>query len=358
MSAPGRRSGPLHSLTDAADSALIGSRGWRRIRSTSRLVSEFIARLRGRSDILDVEPNYIVQATTTVPNDPMFGNLWGLLNAAHPGADVHVTSAWDIVTGATANVIGVVDSGVDYTHPDLAANMWSAPDDFTITVGGHGITCLKGSHGFNAILLTCDPKDDYFHGTHVAGTIGAVGNNVYGAVGVNWSTRIMALKFLAANGSGRTADAVNAIDFAIKSKGGTSLRTEGAPTSACCRTVGEGELSPPRSVTRSPQQAMPTCCSLRPPAMRHRTTTPHPRIRQVIPKTTSSPSRPRTKPMASRRSPTTARRASTSPRRATTSTRQCRAADSAPRAARRWRRHTCRGQRCSSCPRVVSTRRT
>ena len=167
-------------------------------------MSELIARLRGRSDVLDVEPNYIVQATTTVPNDPMFGNLWGLLNAAHPGADVHVTSAWDIVTGATANVIGVVDSGVDYTHPDLAANMWSAPDDFTITVGGHGITCLKGSHGFNAILLTCDPKDDYFHGTHVAGTIGAVGNNAYGAVGVNWSTRIMALKFLAANGVGST----------------------------------------------------------------------------------------------------------------------------------------------------------
>jgi subtilisin family serine protease len=115
-------------------------------------------------------------------------------------------------------VVGVIDTGIDYTHPDLAANAWSAPAAFSVSIGGATITCPAGSHGFNAIINSCDPKDDHNHGTHVSGTIGAVGNNATGVVGVNWTTRIMGLKFLNSAGSGSTSDAIKAIEFAIQAK--------------------------------------------------------------------------------------------------------------------------------------------
>ena len=123
-----------------------------------------------------------------------------------------------MTTRDRAIVTGVVDTGVDYTHPDLAGNVWSAPASFTVNVGGKSITCAAGTHGFNAILKTCNPMDDNGHGTHVSGTIGATGNNAVGVTGVNWTTQIMGAKFLDASGSGSTADAINAIEFAVQAK--------------------------------------------------------------------------------------------------------------------------------------------
>src|SRR5207302_2005115 len=151
---------------------------------------------------------------------------WGLQNIGQvisnvsgtPGADIHATSAWAISTGSKTNTIGVIDTGIDYNHPDLAANVWSAPTAFTVTIGGQPITCPAGSHGFNAITRSCDPMDDHYHGTHVAGTIGAVANNAAGVSGVNWTASIMGLKFLDSTGSGSTADAIDAIDFALQAK--------------------------------------------------------------------------------------------------------------------------------------------
>ena len=129
-------------------------------------------------------------------------------------------------TGSTDNVVAVIDTGVDFTHTDLASNMWSAPSAFTVTVAGRAITCPAGSHGFNAMAfqlgqpanVVCSPADDNSHGTHVAGTIGATGDNGLGVAGINWTTRIMALKFLDSSGSGSVVDAINAIDFAIQVK--------------------------------------------------------------------------------------------------------------------------------------------
>jgi len=115
-------------------------------------------------------------------------------------------------------VVGIVDTGFDYTHPDLQANTWSAPSSFTVSIGGSPITCPAGSHGFNAILWICDPMDDYMHGTHVSGIIGAAGNNNLGVAGVNWTAQMMGLKFLDSEGYGYTSDAVNAIEFAIQAK--------------------------------------------------------------------------------------------------------------------------------------------
>jgi subtilisin family serine protease len=198
----------------------------RRVHSRSFDVATLIAFLRTHPSVSYVEPNYILHAAT-IPNEPQFANLWGLRNVGQSvdgmaggstGADIHATSAWNVSTGSRRNVVAVIDTGVDYTHPHLSANVWSAPAAFSVTINGTTITCAAGTHGYNAITGTCDPLDDNDHGSHVAGTIGAVGQNSLGVVGVNWTTSIMGSKFLDATGTGTLADAINAIEFAIQAK--------------------------------------------------------------------------------------------------------------------------------------------
>jgi subtilisin family serine protease/PKD repeat protein len=213
----------------------VGGAGVRLLRSRSKNTATLINELSARSDVLYVEPNYVIHVAAT-PNDSIFSQIWGLQNlgqvvgssAGTPGADISASSAWDISTGSPANVVAVVDTGVDYNHPDLAANMWSAPIPFFVTIGGQTIRCEAGTHGFNAITKTCDPMDEYNHGTHVAGTIGATGNNGAGVTGVNWTSSIMAVKFIDATGSGTLSDAIDAIEFTIQAKatfaGGANVR--------------------------------------------------------------------------------------------------------------------------------------
>jgi hypothetical protein len=134
------------------------------------------------------------------------------------GSDIDAPAAWDITTGSRKNVIGVLDTGIDYTHPDLAANIWSAPAPFQVTIGGVTISCAAGTHGFNAVARTCDPMDDQTHGTHVAGTIGARGNNTLGVSGLNWIASMMAIKVLGASGSGTVSDVVAGLQFAVQAK--------------------------------------------------------------------------------------------------------------------------------------------
>lgn len=189
----------------------------RRLHSRSQSTQALLVALSHNPVVEYAEPNYVVHAIAT-PNDPRYGELWGLKNtgqiiqgfAGKAGADIKAEGAWDVSTGSSTVVVGVVDTGVDYTHPDLSANSWSNPG----SIGG----CAAGTHGFNAITKTCNPMDDQYHGTHVAGTIGASGNNGVGVVGVNWTTSIMGLKFLDSTGSGTTADAISAIDFAVNAK--------------------------------------------------------------------------------------------------------------------------------------------
>jgi subtilisin family serine protease len=207
----------LHQQIDADRDQELGSIGVRRFRSRSIDGAALLAFFRSHPAVEYAEPNFVLQATQ-VPNDPYFPQLWGLQNMTQPGADIGAAAAWDVSIGAASTVVGVIDTGIDYTHQDLAANVWSAPSTFTVTVGGVSITCAAGTHGFNALTMTCDPMDDNNHGTHVSGTIGAAGNNGVGVVGVNWTTSIIGAKFLDASGSGSTADAVNAIDFVIKTK--------------------------------------------------------------------------------------------------------------------------------------------
>jgi hypothetical protein len=216
----------VRAIADTDRDEQVGRLGVRRLRSRSLDVAALLATLQQRGDVEYAEPNYIVHAIGTVPNDTYFAYLWGLQNTGQligsqnglPGADIGATLAWDVTRGSRANVVAVIDTGIDYTHPDLQANVWSAPSAFTVSIGGHAISCAAGTHGFNAITLTCDPRDDNNHGTHVSGTIGAVGNNATGVAGVNWVASVMAAKFLDSTGSGTVADAINAIEFTIQAK--------------------------------------------------------------------------------------------------------------------------------------------
>jgi len=160
-----------------------------------------------------------VHVFQTVPNDSQYTRLWGLNNTGQtggtPDADIDAPEAWNISTGSSQIVVGVIDTGVDYTHPDLAANIWTNPGE----IAGNGIDddgngFVDDVHGYDFVNNDGDPMDDNDHGTHVAGTIAGVGNNGLGVAGVNWSSSIMGLKFLSAGGSGYTSDAVRAINYA------------------------------------------------------------------------------------------------------------------------------------------------
>jgi subtilisin family serine protease len=215
------------SLANASLIRSIGSAnlGLFHMRSTTMNTQALLKMMQNVSGVIYAEPNYIVETQLT-PNDTQFGQLWGMNNtgqtvsgqAGIADADIDATEAWDVSTGSSSVVVGVIDTGVDYNHPDLAPNIWSAPAAFTVTVGGQTINCPAGSHGFNAVANTCNPLDDNNHGSHVSGTIGARGNNSSGVAGVNWTTSIMGLKFLSASGSGNTADAIECIQFAIQAK--------------------------------------------------------------------------------------------------------------------------------------------
>jgi subtilisin family serine protease len=212
--------------SDLTSAEAVGRAGALRLRSRNRNVAALLQAYRSRSDVLYAEPNYLWRAED-IPNDAFFGQQWALRNTGQaifgttgtPGADIKATQAWDITEGSRNVVVGVLDGGVDYNHPDLAANIWSAPTPFSVIIGGQLITCAAGTHGFNAITRTCDPMDEDGHGTHVAGIIAGTGNNGVGVSGINRVGSIMGLKFISATGAGTTVDAIAAIDFAIQVKG-------------------------------------------------------------------------------------------------------------------------------------------
>ena len=175
---------------------------------------------RANPNVLYAEPNYIVHAFTT-PNDPQFPSQWNLQNTGQlqgtSGADIHAAQAWTLTTGSSSVVVAVIDTGVDYNHLDLAQNIWTAAAPFeAVDINGSPKTCPAGSRGFNAVFGLCDPMDDNGHGTHVSGTIGAVGNNRLGVSGVNWQVQILPCKFLASDGSGAVSGAIECLEV-IKS---------------------------------------------------------------------------------------------------------------------------------------------
>ncbi|NOX53028.1 MAG: S8 family serine peptidase, partial [Planctomycetes bacterium] len=166
-----------------------------------------------------------------VPNDPRFQHLYGLENTGQTGgtsdADIDAPEAWEITTGSRDIVVAIIDSGVDYTHPDLAANIWTNPGE----IPNNGIDddqngFVDDVHGYDFRNNDGDPMDDRGHGTHVAGTIAAVGNNGIGVTGINWTSSVMPLKFLDDRNQGATSDAIAAINYAVemRKKYGVNVR--------------------------------------------------------------------------------------------------------------------------------------
>lgn len=161
-----------------------------------------------------------VRKDMTFPADPRFDNQWGLHNTGQNGglvdADIDAPEAWSKSTGARRVIVAVLDSGVDYNHSDLKANMWINQGE----IGGNGLDddgngYVDDVYGINTLLGNGDPMDDDGHGTHVAGIIGAVGNNGTGVSGVCWTCSLMAIKFLDEEGDGWLSNELEGMEYAV-----------------------------------------------------------------------------------------------------------------------------------------------
>ena len=183
--------------------------------ATLQAVPAALDALDERSSMVQVaEPDFVRQALL-VPNDPQYvnGTLWGLNQISD--ADIDAPEGWDVRTSAGSLIVAVVDTGVRYTHQDLAANMWRNPGE----VAGNGVDddgngFVDDVYGCNAYGRNGNPMDDNGHGSHCSGTIGGVGNNGVGVTGVAWGVKLMACKFLSSTGSGTDSDAITCIDYA------------------------------------------------------------------------------------------------------------------------------------------------
>lgn len=173
-------------------------------------VERTAAALERRPDVRWAEPNHRYEPVAT-PSDPKYldNTLWGLNK-------IHAPEAWDLTTGSAGITVAVVDTGVDYTHPDLAANIWTNPGEVAadgLDNDGDGyVDDVRGWNFAGGANPSDDPLDTDGHGTHVAGTLGAVGNNGVGVTGVNWNVRVMPLR--AGDESLFDFDIAQAFDFA------------------------------------------------------------------------------------------------------------------------------------------------
>lgn len=163
----------------------------------------------------------LLRDVTGRPNDPQFDQQWALNNLGQDGgkerADIDALKAWLKTRGSDKVVVAVLDSGVDYTHKDLVANMWFRPDSVP-QYADDELGTFDDVNGYDADANAPDPMDDNGHGTHCAGIIGAEGDNNEGIAGINWNVSIMPLKFLGRGGFGTTKNAIEAINYAIDRK--------------------------------------------------------------------------------------------------------------------------------------------
>ena len=185
----GRVTASYGSLSEAKGASFV------RIQSDTETNDALIAKLRAQSDVVAVSPNYKVRIANTLPNDPIVpssdNGLWGLDAIGAP-------ALWDTATGSDNIYVAVIDTGVDYTNPDLT-------DNVDRTYSRNFCTSDKSAY-----------MDDNGHGTHVSGTIGARGNNGRGGVGVNWNVKIIALKTMSADGTGYVSDIISALDYLVE----------------------------------------------------------------------------------------------------------------------------------------------
>ncbi len=195
----------------------------------------------GEFNIVERNTNIRIKSVNEVmPRDPKWLAQWSFKNYGQSslggiegaaGADIGTTKAWNLSTGSRKIVVAVIDTGIDYSHPDLRSNIWtntaelngaSGVDDdgngFTDDIYGYDFSSDGRTELHYGQLGDADPMDGYGHGTHVAGTIGAVGNNAQGVAGINWQVSLMAVKFLSDAGFGAASDEYRSIRYATKMK--------------------------------------------------------------------------------------------------------------------------------------------
>ncbi|MGB9178452.1 MAG: S8 family peptidase, partial [Pyrinomonadaceae bacterium] len=206
--------------------------GLRRVRVSPEQTDAAIDALKERADVLYAEPVYLVHTDAT-PNDTRYTDLWALRNTGQSGglagADIDAEQAWNTTTGSSSVVVGVIDEGIYITHEDLQANIWTNPGEVAnngVDDDGNGfIDDVNGWDFANNDKTVYDGPSSIgpgvnpafvvdAHATHVAGTIGAVGNNGKGVAGVNWNVKIMSLKFIGSNGLGSIDDEIIAFYYA------------------------------------------------------------------------------------------------------------------------------------------------
>ncbi len=226
--------------------AIVATRGARVLRSIDSLAIQLvrvldtarmdadIAALQNDPDVVAVQPNYI-REITAVPNDPYWtsNSLWGL-------SKIQAPSAWSLSTGASEVVVANLDTGVNYNHPDLAQNMWRNPSEIAANkIDDDANGYVDDVYGIDTENGDSDPMDDHGHGTHTAGTIGAVGNNAVGVAGVNWNVKILPCKFMGADGSGTDFGAIECFEYITK------LKKKGVNIRASSNSWGSLRLSSP-----------------------------------------------------------------------------------------------------------------
>lgn len=208
--------------------------GWQRVKLPEGLtIKQALAEYENMAEVEAVQPNFYYHLQVT-PNDTQFGSLWGMTKISAP-------TAWELSTGSPTVVVANIDTGMRYTHEDLAGNMWTNPGEINgNNADDDGNGFIDDYYGYDFFFNDPNPFDENGHGTHVGGTIGAVGNNSLGVVGVNWNVRIMAIKIYDNDGFGSTAAMlINAYNYLRMMKNrGVNIKVTNNSYSGCDEACG------------------------------------------------------------------------------------------------------------------------
>ena len=217
---PGARSAVALEDLGVIQAEPLGSTGIDWLRLSGITTEQAVQRLKARPDVEYAEPNWLLEAEAA-PNDSLFPQQWALRNTGQtggtPGADIGAIAAWDLTTGSREVRVGVIDSGMDLSHPELAPNLFTNAGEIPGNLIDDDLNgYVDDVHGWNFVEGNGDPSDDYGHGTMAAGIIGAVGNDGRGVAGVCWQVSLIPIRIINAQGVGTLTAAIRAVDYATR----------------------------------------------------------------------------------------------------------------------------------------------